>query len=814
MLLEGRKMRCKFWLIFVFILVISVSLVYAQCTDSDAYLGSPSSKQIFEKGTACLDDNCETDYCVSSTIVREHYCTGFVDSFNVDCPCGYICQDGACVSNPIEVSSCNQPNEYMDCSGATYILVQDVGSKTDYCFKINAPDITLDCRGHSINNGGIIISWSQGENIINNVTIKNCILNNAGISLTQTGFGSYVYGNYIINNTIINNEIFLYYSDGNEITNNTLNYGGVSVSLSGNNLIQGNNISNCGTGINIKSSGIISSSRNIVRDNLIRDCSEIGIRVDDDSPANVIYNNLLKNNRINAFDYNYPSSSNYWYCYNLPDCNSGRRNIVNGLYIGGNYWSDYKEQLVRREVISQDAEIPCSPTTGFGVYPYEIQSPPGSEDVFDTKPLCMPEPGGPCQSDADCAKDEFCEFPDGVCSPPGTCVKIPDLCPGVYNPVCGCDSKTYSNDCYRRSNRMSKLYDGECTTIEEIRLENPVWTNMLGMEISRVRFDSNVNLRVNGFPPNIEVNFSIYKKRGWLGGIFFPDILVYSTIGEVSPTGDAIVSWTTPTSYDETYYFEVFSLAKPEVFVKSPDLEIICSCDDYGDIECNTCFLDAPPLRCDDTGQYENNCQACGCPEPQEEFMCEADGSCTYVGPVVDPCNAIDTCENYTDPMSCNQDDCSVAFSTIEADPLIPAGFCGSDSYYYNDTCNYTNINCSCAWTEDNILGICEGVLSYGLSCTTGPVVIIGSCDYSSQIISSCTQPPENIIEMQVSKVWNGPNPNPVCTGSYAIRRSCISSAELDFFSTVSLIIAVLIIISFYWFVLRKKKTVRKTKEK
>jgi Kazal-type serine protease inhibitor-like protein len=67
-----------------------------------------------------------------------------------------------------------------------------------------------------------------------------------------------------------------------------------------------------------------------------------------------------------------------------------------------------------------------------------------------------------------CDKGLWCEPQAGTCgATAGVCVAIPRLCVArkkskSFQPVCGCNSKTYSSDCFRRAYKVTKSHDGKC----------------------------------------------------------------------------------------------------------------------------------------------------------------------------------------------------------------------------------------------------------------------------------------------------------------------------------------------------------------
>ncbi len=64
-----------------------------------------------------------------------------------------------------------------------------------------------------------------------------------------------------------------------------------------------------------------------------------------------------------------------------------------------------------------------------------------------------------------CNPGLFCQHPTGACfifDIGGTCARVPRFCPQIYRPVCGCNGKTYPNDCVRQAAMVSKAHDGKC----------------------------------------------------------------------------------------------------------------------------------------------------------------------------------------------------------------------------------------------------------------------------------------------------------------------------------------------------------------
>jgi hypothetical protein len=68
-----------------------------------------------------------------------------------------------------------------------------------------------------------------------------------------------------------------------------------------------------------------------------------------------------------------------------------------------------------------------------------------------------------------CAGNTYCNWADNQCGAadvPGVCEVMPDACPEIYSPVCGCDGNVYGNECEAASMGVDLNALGSCTVGE------------------------------------------------------------------------------------------------------------------------------------------------------------------------------------------------------------------------------------------------------------------------------------------------------------------------------------------------------------
>lgn len=64
-----------------------------------------------------------------------------------------------------------------------------------------------------------------------------------------------------------------------------------------------------------------------------------------------------------------------------------------------------------------------------------------------------------------CNSALWCQRTAGQCQTadaPGQCDKAPAFCMQIHRPVCGCNGKTYANDCERQKAKVQLDYVGAC----------------------------------------------------------------------------------------------------------------------------------------------------------------------------------------------------------------------------------------------------------------------------------------------------------------------------------------------------------------
>ena len=94
---------------------------------------------------------------------------------------------------------------------------------------------------------------------------------------------------------------------------------------------------------------------------------------------------------------------------------------------------------------------------GYDPQKRELQLMPGANEIIYNL-----DPSVECLDNSDCVKNHFCSKSRGQCERPGTCLKLPEICPSVVTPVCGCDGVTYNNFCVAAVSGVSIAYHGAC----------------------------------------------------------------------------------------------------------------------------------------------------------------------------------------------------------------------------------------------------------------------------------------------------------------------------------------------------------------
>lgn len=239
-----------------------------------------------------------------------------------ECPQAGICLDQ--VENCTIEKNCIFENQY-----GVYLQGSRNSTISNNTYFRNGIWIDEGCsKNMAINNSIKEGNFILGAHCWDNVISKNRLSNGGGIGIACCGGENLVSNNEVIN---CSTGIDMYDVQARTVLHDNLitdcDYG-IYLILVYDSMVYNNTISNSSRGIFLREN----SQNNELFNNTITSCNESGIYLLDYSDGNRIYNNYF-NNTVNVKAEN--SEGNIW-----NTTKTSGTNIVNGPYLGGNFWAD------------------------------------------------------------------------------------------------------------------------------------------------------------------------------------------------------------------------------------------------------------------------------------------------------------------------------------------------------------------------------------------------------------------------------------------------------------------------------------------